>query len=134
MPKSEIVHRPRRRPDIVRIARPHKYHHHPIQNFASHPCNFRRTKKRPAKTSPAARIRSYNLLMFVSLRVRMFLRVGVMFILVDRFAYIILSLVNLLTLLLIEMTSIGSPVIRSLVVDTRLAILDVASLTRRHLT
>ena len=66
-------------------------------------------------------------------RMRMSLRILIMFIVIDRSAHIVLPLIDLLMLLRGQMTTVGRTIIRSLVVDARLAVLDVPGLAPGHL-
>ena len=65
---------------------------------------------------------------------RMFLRIGIVFIVIDRLAHIILSLVDLLMLLRSHVAAIRRTIIRDLTVDARLTPFDVPRLTRSHLS
>ena len=66
-------------------------------------------------------------------RVRMSLRIGVVLILVNRPAHIVLPLIDLLMLLRRQVTAIRRTIRRNLVIDARLAVLHVRRLMRRHL-
>src|SRR5271168_4256014 len=66
------------------------------------------------------------------MRVR--LCVGIMFVVVDRFADVVLPLVDLLMLLGRQLAAIGSTVVCCFTIDARLATLDVPGLACRHLT
>ena len=69
----------------------------------------------------------------MSLCLRMSLRVGIMLVIVDRPAHIILTLVDLLMLLRGQVAAIRCAIRRNLVIDARLTPFDVPRLTSRHL-
>ena len=64
---------------------------------------------------------------------RMLLRIRIVLILIDRSADVVLPLIDLLMFLRGQMTAVRRTICRNLVIDARLAILDVSGLSRRHL-
>ena len=73
-------------------------------------------------------------MLFVSLSVRMSLRILIMLIVIDRFADVVLPLIDLLMLLRCQMAAIRRTIRRNLVIDTRLAALQIASFMCSQLT
>jgi hypothetical protein len=66
--------------------------------------------------------------MAATLSMRMSLSVCIVLVLIDRPAHIILPLIDLLMLLPGQMSAIRHTISRSLVIDARLAVLEIASL------
>ena len=64
---------------------------------------------------------------------RMRLRVRIVLIVIDRFADVVLSLIDLLMLLRCQMAAVCRTVRRSLMIDARLAVLEVGSFMRGKL-
>ena len=64
---------------------------------------------------------------------RMSLRILIVLIVIDRSADVVLPLIDLLMLLRGQVAAVRRTIIRNLVIDARLAVLDVPGLARRHL-